>query len=450
MKKKDEFSDPEKKKNVQGLPVYNFHAAGIDIGDTKHDVAIMDGKGGLETREYLSFTQNLYELVEWLVSVGITTVAMESTGVYWLCLYVLLEEAGIEPYLVNAKHAKNVTGRKKDDTDAIWILKLHSCGLLQKSFQPDIDMRVLRTYVRHRKKLVTMGSDCARRMQKSLELMNIKLHVVISDILGKTGMQMVSAIVNGERDPENLVCLKDMRIKASDEEIKKSLTGIWKDEHLFTLKQAYQEYNFYQSQIKECDSKIEETLLVIIAKLKDGDITFPEVKKKRPQKNELNFNARPFLIAIVGVDLCEVDGISEASAVELISEIGTDMNKWKNRKHFTAWLNVAPNTKITGGKIISSKMQKKKNHAGQTLRMACCSMSQNKGPMGDYARRMKARLGKKGGVVATAHKLSRIIYTMIKEQKPYDKKLTGSNHEIWRQKKINYLEKQLEMLKTAS
>ncbi|WP_430974631.1 IS110 family transposase [Sunxiuqinia rutila] len=284
MKKKDEFSHPPKRKFTQGLPVYNFHAAGIDIGDTKHDVAIMDGNGGFETREYKSFTQDLHELVGWLGSEGITTVAMESTGVYWLCLYVLLEEAGIEPYLVNAKHVKNVTGRKKDDTDAIWIQKLHSCGLLQKSFQPDIDTRVLRTYVRHRKKLVTMGADCARRMQKSLELMNIKLHVVISDILGKTGMKMVSAIVNGERDPDKLICMKDRRIKASDEEIKKSLTGIWKDEHLFTLKQACQEYHFYQSQIKECDSKIEETLLSITAKMKDGDITEVTSKKKAQKK----------------------------------------------------------------------------------------------------------------------------------------------------------------------
>lgn len=284
MQKKDGFPHSGKKKYAQGLPVYNFHAAGIDIGDTKHDVAVMDGNGGFETREYQSFTQDLHELVEWLVSAGITTVAMESTGVYWLCLYVLLEEAGIEPYLVNAKHVKNVTGRKKDDTDAIWIQKLHSCGLLQKSFQPDVDIRTLRTYVRHRKKLVVMGPDCVRRMQKSLELMNIKLHVVISDILGKTGMQMVSAIVNGERDPDKLVCLKDHRIKASDEEIKKSLTGIWKEEHLFTLEQAYDEYNFYQTQIKGCDSKIEGALLLIAAKMKDGDITGVESKKKAQEK----------------------------------------------------------------------------------------------------------------------------------------------------------------------
>lgn len=449
MKKVKEKSFNEKKRHVQGLPIFNQYAAGIDIGDSKHDVAINNGKGGFTTREYLSFTQDLHELVEWLAIEGITTVAMESTGIYWLCLYVLLEESGIEPCFVNAKHVKNVTGRKKDDTDAIWIQKLHSCGLLQKSFQPDVDIRVLRTYVRHRKNLVSIASDCTRRMQKSLELMNIKLHVVISDILGKTGMQMVSSIINGERDPDKLILLKDSRIKASDEDIKKSLTGIWKEEYLFTLKQAYEEYNFHQSQIIECDTKIEGLLLDMAAKLKDGDITDLSKKKARA-KNQFTFNARPILEVVVGVDLCDVEGIGTVSAVELIAEIGTDMNKWKNGKHFSAWLNVAPNTKITGGKIISSKMQKKKNHAGQTLRMACCSMSQNKSPIGDYARRMKAKLGKKGGVVATAHKLSRIIYTMIKEQRPYDENLINSQQEVWKKKKIATLERILNELKTAS
>lgn len=199
----------------QGLPVTNFHAAGIDVGDSKNDVAVSDGKNGFIVREYSTFTADLINMVKWLVSLAITTVAMESTGVYWLNLYLLLEEAGIEPYLVNAKHVKNVTGRKKDDTDAIWLQKLHSCGLLQKSFQPEGEIRVLRTYVRQRKNLIKISADSVRRMQKALELMNIKLHTVISDILGKTGLQMVHSILEGERDPEELIKLKDPRIEAS-------------------------------------------------------------------------------------------------------------------------------------------------------------------------------------------------------------------------------------------
>lgn len=432
-----------------GLPVLHQRACGIDIGDAKHDVAISDLQQQVITREYASFTENLYELVDWLKSEGITTVAMESTGGYWLCLYILLEEAGIEPYLVNARHVKNVTGRKKDDTDAIWLLKLHSCGLLQKCFQPDVDFRVLRTYVRQRKKLVTIGSDSVRRMQKALELMNLKLHVVISDILGKTGTAMVNAIISGERNPEKLLQFKDGRIKAGDEEIMKSLNGIWKEEYLFMLKQAHDEYMFYQKQISQCDIKIEDKLQEIAAKKSEGEI--PDVEKKsNNRKNALNFNARPILTQVVGVDLCEIDGISEISTLELISEIGTDMTKWENSKHFSAWLNVTPNTKITGGKIISSKMQKKKNHAGQTLRMACCNLSKSKTPIGDFARKMKSRLGKKGGVVATAHKLSRIIYTMIKEQKSYDRNQINNQVDKWKKQKIKYLEKQLESLKKAS
>lgn len=452
MKKQTEetrSSEVKKKRHQQGMPVTNPNAAGIDIGDTMHAVAISDGKGGHIVREIDTYTGDLEAIVKWLLSEDITTVAMESTGVYWLNLYLMLEESGIEPYLVNAKHVKNVTGRKKDDTDAIWLQKLHSCGLLQKSFQPEGQIRTLRTYVRHRKNLISIGSDSTRRMQKALELMNVKLHTVISDLLGKTGMQMVVAIINGERNPKELLKYKDARIKASDDEIMKSLNGIWKDEYLFTLKQSYDEYMFYQSQMQECESKIAAILFEQAAKVREGDIT--EIcQKKRTRKNELGFDAQELLKIIVGVDLCEVDGISEISALELISEIGLDMNKWISSKHFSAWLNLVPNTKITGGKIISSKMKRKKNHAGQTLRMASCNLIRSKAPIGHYARKMKAKLGKKGGVIATAHKLSRTIYTMIKNQQPYDKTIIMVEHEKWKQTRIKNLERQLAELKSTA
>jgi hypothetical protein len=281
---KNQKSEVQKKRHSQGLPVLNPYAAGIDVGDTMHDVAISDGASGFEVREYPSFTKDIENLVSWLKSEGITTVAMESTGVYWLNLYLMLEEAGIEPYLVNAKHVKNVTGRKKDDTDAIWLQKLHCCGLLQKSYQPEVEMRVLRTYVRQRKNLISISSDSVRRMQKALELMNLKIHTVISDILGKTGLQMIRSILAGERDADELIKLKDYRIKTSDAELKKSLTGIWKDEYLFMLKQAHEEYMFYQSQIDECEERIRELLLAQTAKILDGDITNLIIKKKTTKK----------------------------------------------------------------------------------------------------------------------------------------------------------------------
>lgn len=441
---------PHRKMFGQGLPVHNPHAAGIDVGDTMHDVAISTS-GGHEVRKYAAFTEDLQAMVSWLRLEGITTVAMESTGIYWLNLYLLLEEAGIEPYLVNAKHVKNVTGRKRDDTDAIWLQKLHSCGLLQKSFQPEASIRVLRTYVRQRKKLVTLSSDSVRRMQKALELMNIKLHTVISDILGKTGMDMVAAILKGERNPDELLKFKHPRIKASDEDIRKSLQGIWKEEYLFMLQQAYDGYSFYQSQIKQCEAKIKEQLLAQVALARAGDISDLDIdRKKKLKKNEFAFDAPALLKIMVGVDLCKIESMSEISAVELISEIGLDMHQWKDSKRFAAWLNLAPNTKITGGKIVSSKMQKKKNQAGLSLRMAASNMSKSKSPLGDYARKIRSRIGKKGAVVAAAHKLARIIYTMIRDQVEYRPEIFLENQQNWKQQRIKYLEKQLQQLKEVA
>lgn len=259
-----------------GLPVFNAHAAGIDIGDTLHYVAISNGIGGHDVKTTSAFTCDLHDIVAYLQSHGITTAALESTGIYWLPLYLLLEEAGIEPYLVNAAHVKNVTGRKKDDTDAIWLQKLHTCGLLNKSFQPDSEMRTLRGYTRHRKSLIFLAADAVRRMQKSLELMNIKLHTVISDLLGKTGLLMVKAIIGGERDPEVLYLLCDPRIKASKEDMLKSLAGVWHEEHLFMLEQALEHYEFHHQQIKACEAKIQAQLTKQVAIVEQGDLTVLE------------------------------------------------------------------------------------------------------------------------------------------------------------------------------
>ena len=271
-----------------GLPVFNPHAAGIDIGDTLLCVAINDGNGGHEVKTTSAFTCDLHEIVNYLKDNEITTAAMESTGVYWLPLYIMLEEAGIVPYLVTAKHVKNVTGRKKDDSDSIWIQKLHTCGLLQKSFQPDNEIRLLRNYTRQRKNLISLGSDSVRRMQKALELMNIKIHTVISDILGKTGVKMVKAIIAGERNPESLATLRDPRIKASQEEIIKSLQGIWKEEYLFMLEQAVENYEFHQKQIKSCEEKIKQQLLKQVAIVKEGDISCLEETFKKKSKAKVD------------------------------------------------------------------------------------------------------------------------------------------------------------------
>ena len=469
-----------------GLPVFNAHAAGIDIGDTLHCVAISAGNDGHEVLTTSAFTCDLKEIVIYLQENGITTVAMESTGIYWLPLYIMLEEAGIEPYLVYAAHVKNVTGRKKDDTDSIWLQKLHTCGLLQKSFQPENETRVLRTYVRQRKRLILLGSDAVRRMQKSLELMNIKLHTVISDLLGKTGMGMLKAIIGGERDPAILSTLCDPRIKASKEDILKSLEGVWNEEYLFMLEQAVEHYEFHQQQIKRCEEKIRQQLLKQVAIVKEGDISgvympltpsveeveiaqgkgedkktgglaTPKVAKERKEgkerkvkKNQFNSPVAPYLAEIAGVDLTKIPGISEVTALEFLSEVGTDMGKWQNAKHFSAWLNLTPNTKITGGKIISSKMMKKDNKAGQCLRQAAACLSTNKSPMGDYYRTIRSRIGGKGAVVATAHKMARIIYNMLLKQTEYNEEMLVVNKNKVNQDKIKKLEKLLARLKQAA
>jgi len=446
----------EKRKIIKmgtGLPAFNLHAAGIDIGDSLHCVAINDGKGGHEVKTTSSFTCDLKEIVDYLQSNGVTTAAMESTGVYWLPLYIMLEEAGIEPYLVNAKYVKNVTGRKKDDTDSIWIQKLHTCGLLHKCFQPENEIRQLRDYTRQRRNLILLSSDTVRRMQKALELMNIKIHTVISDILGKTGMKMVKAIISGERDPQILSTLCDSRIKASQEEIIKSLHGIWKEEYLFMLEQAVENYEFHQKQIKSCDEKIKQQLLKQVAIIKEGDITSLEEtpkKKVKSRKNQFDFSISPYLKAITGVDLCKISGVSEVTVLGFISEVGVDMSKWNSYKHFTAWLNLIPNTKISGGKIISSKMMKKKNKAGQYLKQAASSLSSNKSPIGDYYRKMQARLGGKGAALCTAHKLARIIYTMLLKKTEYNAGMMIDNQEKLKEDKIKKLEKQLARLKQVA
>ncbi len=440
-------------KMSKAMPVTNPYAAGIDIGDTEHYVAIADGKGGHIVKSYKAFTGDLNLIVKDLQQESMTTAAMESTGVYWLPLYLLLEEAGIEPYLVCAKHVKNVTGRKKDDTDAIWIQKLHACGLLNKSFQPESEIRMLRTYVRQRKNLIMIGSDAVRRMQKALELMNIKIHTVISDLLGKTGMQMVKAILTGERNPKELAKLKDPRIKAKEEDILKSLEGIWRDEYLFMLQQAYEEYYFYKEQIKKCEEKIKEQLIKQVAIVKEGDISGLDeeiIVKKKNKKNTYNFAVAPMLKKMTEVDLCKIPGINESTALEFISEVGTDMSKWKSVSHFAAWLNLAPNTKITGGKKISSKIQKKKNKAGQCLKMAASSLWKNKTPLGDYYRRHRAKSGGKGAVVATAHKLARIIYIMLKDKKEYNTDTMHKTQRKYKEQKIRQLEKQLAWLKKVA
>ncbi|MCE5345200.1 MAG: IS110 family transposase [Bacteroidales bacterium] len=437
-------------KKISQLTVINPTAAGIDVSDTEMMVAYPISSEEVEVRSFGCFTRDLHLIAGTLKEHGITTIAMESTGVYWVALFLILQEYGFEVYLVNAKHVKNVTGRKDDESDAEWIQKLHSCGLLHASFQPDQITRTLRSLVRHRKNLVRISAGYINRMQKVLELMNIKLHTIISDIDGKTGLLIIEAILNGERNPEVLAELRDKRIKASREDIIKSLEGHWTTEHLFELRQCYKLYSMHRQMIEECDHEIEKQLMGQIALKNGGLLTdIPPTKRKKSYKNRVLYNLSAYLHEVLGVDVTEVSGISEISALSIFSEVGTDMSKWKNENYFTSWLGLAPNTKISGGKEISSRIQKKKHHAGQAFRMAAVGLNNSKSPLVDFYRRIRGKTGNAKAVVATARKLAIIYYKMVSNQEAFNPKALDDYQQKYKEKKINQLKKKIAILEAA-
>lgn len=440
----------EKVKLVSQLPVINYHAAGIDVSDAEMVVAYPIDSKDLIVRCFETFTCDLHLLADSLKESGVTSIAMESTGVYWVSLFLLLQDYGFNVCLVNAKHVKNVTGRKDDESDAEWIQKLHSCGLLNASFQPDNMTRTLRSLVRHRKNLVRTAASYINRMQKALELMNIKLSTVISDLDGKTGLRIVKAILDGERNPEVLADMRDVRIKASREDIIKSLQGYWTKEHLFSLKQCYQLYCTHRQLIDECDKEIEGQLIEQIAVKQEGVIpTLPKVKRKAPTKNKIQYNLTGYLNEILGVDVTQAFGISELTALTIMSEVGTDMSKWKTEHHFTSWLGLAPNTKISGGKVISSKIQKKKHSAGQAFRMAANSLWRSQNALGDYYRRIKSASGAAKATVATARKLAIIFYKMVSKKEAFNPNALLEYQQKYKEKKINQLKRKIALLEAA-
>lgn len=437
-------------KKITELPRVNPLACGIDVSDKEMMLAYPQNSNELVVESFGTFTCELRDIVIRLKEHKITTVAMESTGVYWVSLFLMLHDAGFEVFLVNASHVKNVSGRKDDESDAEWIQKLHTCGLLRPSFQPDNLTRTLRSIVRHRKNLVRSCATYINRIQKALELMNIKLHTIISDIDGKTGRLIIEAILAGERSPEKLADLRDKRIKASREEVVKSLDAFWTTEHLFELEQCYFLYDQHRQMIQKCDTELEKQLQVICASKNDGVVPeIPKTRKKASTKSKVPFNLTAYMNEILEVNVSKVDGLGDLSVLTIMSEVGTDMTKWKTEHHFTSWLGLAPNTKVSGGKIISSKIKKKKHHAGQAFRMAAISLSNSKSHLGDYFRRTRSRAGAGKAVVATARKLAIIYYQMVSKKEAFNPDAMKEYQQKYNKKKIEYLEKKLEKLKAA-
>ena len=445
------------------LPLVNPNAAGIDIGDTLHAVAVPPGRDEHQVQTFGTMTCDLEEIVIWLKNCQVETVAMESTGVYWKPLFTMLVQNGFEVYLVDAKRVRNVTGRKNDQTDAQWLQQLHSCGLLNSCYLPDEAQEALRTLTRYRKCLVGDSSRFVLRMQKALELMNIKLHTVIRDITGKTGIAILEAIIGGERKAENFLPFVDRGIKADHATIVASLQGNWREEHLFTLAQSYQFYQFYQQRIASCDLQIERQLqqLNSLVNTPEPQVYAPNAPtaevalqlnskqpKKKKNKNSPRFDIRTYLKSIHGVDVVAIYGISDTAALEILAETGTNLSKWPTQKHFVSWLNLCPNNKISGGKLISSMLMKKKaNTASQAFRSAANAVQKSDHWLGDYFRRMRAKGGNKYAVVATAHKIATIYYKMVRYKQEFTPLDLFDYQQKYKLAKIAFLERKLEQLK---
>ena len=390
----------------------NLNAAGIDIGATAHFVAVPPDRDPQPVREFATFTADLHRLADWLSACGVDTVVMESTVVYWIPLFEILDARGFTVRLVNARHVKNVSGRKSDVLDCQWLQQLHTYGLLQGAFRPDDQIVVLRSYLRQRTMLVHGAAMHIQHMQKALQQMNLLLHQVVADITGVTGMMIIRAILAGERDPQVLAQYRDYRCKHSAEVIAKSLVGNYRAEHLFALQQAVTLYEVYQAQIMACDQQIEAYLATFAPVSLDAPP--PPTKPRQRTGNPFHFDAHAQLFRMTGVDLTRIDGIDAVTALTVLGEIGTDMTRWKTAKHFSSWLGLCPGTKVSGGKVQTSKTKPTANRAAAALRLAAASLSRSRSALGAYLRRMTARLGKPHAVTATAHKLARLIYSMLR------------------------------------
>ena len=397
------------------LEVVHPHAAGIDIGNESHYVAVPPSLDPQPVRCFGCTTAELRKMAAWLTQCGIRTVVLQSTGVYWIAVYDILEEADLEVYLVNARETKNLPGRKTDVQESQWLMKLHTYGLLRNSFRPSQDIRTLRTYWRQRHDLVRSIGRHIQRMQKAMTQMNIQLANVISDITGVTGQAILKAILNGERNPRELAAYRDCRIESSEEEIAQALEGNWQEDQLFLLRQEQAGYEFCQKQIAECDQQLAQYL----ARLEDRTqgATLPEETRKwrrNKKKGNPQFNLRKELFRMTGTDLTQIDGIDVTAAMTVISEVGWDMSKWKTENHFVSWLKLSPDNKISGGKIIGKGRMPTNNRAATVLRMAATTLRESDSYLGAQFRRLRARLGPPVATKAMAAKLARLIYRMLR------------------------------------
>ncbi len=403
------------------LPVMHPDAAGVDIGAEEIFVAVPADRAADSVRSFGTFTRDLHELADWLQKCGVRTVAMESTGVFWIPLYQILETRGFEVFLVNAQHVKNVPGRKSDVSDCQWIQYLHSVGLLKASFRPPDEICVIRSLWRHRESLVQMAAEHIMHMQKALSQMNLQLHHVLSQITGLSGQKILDAILAGERDPMRLASLCNGRVKSSRETVAKSLEGDYREEHLFALRQSLVGYRFYQTLIAEVDRELELKMRKLPRASGGPEQMPPRTKACFYQRadNEPAFDLKGELFRIAGVDLTDVPGISAITAHTILMEVGPDVSRFRNASAFAAWLGLCPEKQISGGKVLYTRSRKVKNRAAIALRLGAHCLYRAKNYWGEFYRRMRWRLGAPAAVTATAHKLARIVYHLLSTKEPY-------------------------------
>jgi len=418
----------EAEKRVSGhLEQVNLYAAGIDIGSTSHYVSVPAELDDQPVREFPCFTRDLNRMADWLVKLGIQTIAMESTGVYWIPAYEVLEERGLEVLLVNARHVKNVPGRKSDVQDCQWLQQLHTYGLLRGCFRTPEEGVALRAYLRQRDNLIQNASDHIRHMHKALRQMNLLLDNVVTDITGKTGMSIIRAILKGIREPVELAKLRDARCKQDEQTIAASLEGHYREG-----------YDFHQKQMLACDAAIEKSLQTLGAQSEPKDLP---PTKKRKAKNGLAFDVRSDLYRITGTDLTRIDGMDENNALRVLAETGIDMSAWPTEKHFASWLGLSPGNKITGGKVLSGKTKPCANRAAAAFRISAYGLFNSKSALGAYLRRQRARLGAPKAITATAHKLARIFYSMLKHGTQYVDQGQGYYEQQYRDRVMKNLKK---------
>lgn len=397
-----------------GLKMVNSGAAAIDIGSTMHMAAVNPDSTDMPVRAFGTFTQDLHDLAAWFKSCGVTSVAMELTGVYWIPAFEILEAAGFNVILVNARYAKNVPGRKSDVSDAGWLRQLHSYGLLRGSFRPDAEIATLRAYMRQRERLIEHAAAHIQHMQKALMEMNLQLHHVVSDITGATGMRIIRAIVAGERDPDVLASFRDNRCRSSVETIRASLVGNDRDEHIFALTQSLALYDFCQARMAECDRKLELAVADLTVKASTPVPALPKARTKGKQVNTPSFDVRTALHGVLGVDLTQIHGLGPSLALKLVAECGTDLKAWPTAKHFTSWLCLAPGNKISGGKLLSSRTRRSSSRAAALLRLAATTIGRSDTALGAFYRRLSSRIGKQKAVTATARKIAVLFYNTVR------------------------------------